>query len=222
MASADIITGGRGCLPSRATMQLDRLREPASCLPELLAQALHKMESGVPRPHARADRLATALADDRVRIRRIMIPWAPPAGPLHELKALLRRVGSPGVAEGHAHAWLRVAAYVVAAATAGPGDRVLLEARTPSDRRLDVVVQRGQAPVLGFECGSIAGDTVLEHLRAGGLRHLVVVPFAALNSGTVIELEGWPFSRCDSAPLTLPTTEVIAARYAMLDRLAPS
>ena len=181
-----------------------------------LARLFHRTRGGT-RPYARAERLAAALQAGTVTLRPVPIVWLPPRAPLQVLTRRLAAAGSPAVTEGSAHARLRLGAYALAAAMAGPRDRVLFERPTASGLRPDVTLLRASGrSALAIECGSISCDTLLDHLSAGGVRAALVLPFATL-ADPPSALRGWLLLPRDARSTRLPRAAAVMAAHARLD-----
>lgn len=169
MAVVTFSTGGQACLPPcrpAGKLPLHTGHPPlepggsGACSAEALAQLFHWAGRGALRAHARAEQLARCLMEGRIDLGSIRLPWLPPPAPLPVLKQQLAKAGSPGIAEGNGHARLRLGAYVLAAAMAVPGDRVLLEAPSLSACRPDVtLIGRDGTRRLGLEFNA-CGDAV--------------------------------------------------------------
>jgi hypothetical protein len=181
-----------------------------------LARLFHRTRGGT-RPYARAERLAAALQAGTVTLRPVPIAWLPPRAPRHMLTRSLAAAGSPAVTEGVAHARLRLGAYALAAAMAGPRDRVLFERPTASGLRPDVTLLRASGrSALAIECGSISCDTLLDHVAAGGVSAVLVLSFAMLTDPPPA-LRGWLLRPRDARSPRLPRAAAIMAIHAGLD-----
>lgn len=196
----------------------NRVNEPTNSeawSAEALAYIFHRAERGL-RAHARAERLAECLITGSVDLRAIRLPWLPPPAPLAVLKRRLAKAGSPGVAEGEGHARLRLGAYALAAAMCEAGDKILLEAPTPSACRPDLtLIRRDGTRMLGLECGAVSSNTLADHLEHGGLAAVLVLPFSMLDEPEDA-LRGWLLARRDSVVAPLPTAAAMMAAYAAL------
>jgi hypothetical protein len=190
----------------------DAVAWDAACL----AQLFHRTRSGT-RPYARAERLAAALQGGTVTLRPVPIAWLPPHAPLQVLTRRLTAAGSPAVTEGIAHARLRLGAYALAEAMAGPRDQVLFEHPTPTGFRPDVTLLRANGtPALAIECGGVSGDTLLDHVAAGAIASVLVLPFATLVDPPPA-LRGWLLRPRDARGPRLPRAAAVIAAYARLD-----
>jgi len=181
-----------------------------------LAQLFHRTRGGT-RPYARAERLAAALQAGTVMLRPVPIAWLPPRAPLQVLTRRLTAAGSPAVTEGIAHARLRLGAYALAEAMAGPRDQVLFEHPTPTGFRPDVTLLRATGrPALAIECGGVSGDTLLDHVAAGAIASVLVLPFATLGDPPPA-LRGWLLRPRDGRGPRLPRAAAVICAYAKLD-----
>ena len=200
----------------RTQYQLDAPSNSGAWSAEVLAHVFHRAEHGALRAHARAERLAECLTAGSADLRAVRLPWLPPPAPLSVLKRRLAKAGSPGVAEGERHARLRLGAYALAAAMGEAGDKVLLEAPTPSACRPDVtLVRRDGTRMLGVECGAVSSNTLADHLEDGGLAAVLVLPFSMLDE-PADALHGWLLARPDSFVAPLPNAGAMLAAYAAL------
>ena len=181
-----------------------------------LAQLFHRTRGGT-RPYARAERLAAALQAGTVTLRPVPIAWLPPRAPLQVLTRRLAAAGSPAVTEGVAHARLRLGAYALAAAMAGPRDQVAFEEPTRTSFRPDVTLRRASGgPALAIECGAVSADTLLDHVAAGGVSAVLVVPFATLADPPPA-VRGWLLRPRDGRSPRLPRATAVISAYARLD-----
>jgi hypothetical protein len=190
----------------------DAVAWDAACL----AQLFHRTRGGT-RPYARAERLAAALQGGTVTLRPVPIAWLPPRAPLQVLTRRLAAAGSPAVTEGIAHARLRLGAYALAAAMAGPRDEVAFEEPTRTGFRPDVTLLRANGrPALAIECGSISCDTLLDHVAAGAIASVLVLPFATLGDPPPA-LRGWLLRPRNGRGPRLPRAAAVICAYARLD-----
>ena len=181
-----------------------------------LARLFHRTRGGT-RPYARAERLAAALQAGTVTLQPVPIAWLPPPAPLQTLARRLAAAGSPAVKEGVAHARLRLGAHALAEAMAGPRDEVLFEHPTPTGFRPDVTLLRANGtPALAIECGGVSGDTLLDHVAAGAIASVLVLPFATLVDPPPA-LRGWLLRPSDGRSPRLPRTAAVIAAHARLD-----
>ena len=181
-----------------------------------LARLFHRTRGGT-RPYARAERLAAALQAGTVTLRPVPIAWLPPPAPLQTLTRRLAAADSPAVTEGIAHARLRLGAYALAAAMAGPRDWVLFERLTATGFRPDVTLVRANGrPALAIECGGVSGDTLLDHVAAGGVSAVLVLPFVMLADPPPA-LRGWLLRPSDGRSPRLPRAAAVIATHARLD-----
>jgi hypothetical protein len=181
-----------------------------------LARLFHRTRGGT-RPYARAERLAAALQAGTVTLQAVPIAWLPPRAPLQTLTRCLAAAGSPAVTEGSAHARLRLGAYALAAAMAGPRDWVLFERLTATGLRPDVTLVRANGrPALAIECGGVSGDTLLDHVAAGGVPAVLILPFAMLADPPPA-LRGWLLRPSDGRSPRLPRAAAVIAAHARLD-----
>jgi hypothetical protein len=181
-----------------------------------LARLFHRTRGGT-RPYARAERLAAALQAGTVTLRPVPIAWLPPPAPRHMLTRSLAAAGSPAVTEGVAHARLRLGAYALATAMTAPRDQVLFEHPTATGFRSDVTLVRANGrPALAIECGSISCDTLLDHVGAGGVPAVLILPFAMLADPPPA-LRGWLLRPRDARSPRLPRAAAVIAAHARLD-----